>query len=177
MMEMEQTGKFFVVENLGFSGIHIQHPNPREGRDIVLKSWEAKVIDPEGWDRSPYLDELEEQGKIKVYYADKRPAPVPNLPPEAPHDPRSLRAIYEIAIGDTVIEGESYSTMLIGLNPFLQGVYTGRGADVDTAFLKEQMYPILEWALWVLDRFPRAKYRKERIPMIKKRMEEIRKLP
>ena len=173
----EEKGKFFVVENLGFSGIHIQHPNPREGRDIVLDSWECRVVPYEEWQKSPFLDELVEKGMVKAYHDDRRPAPVPKLPPEAPNDPRSQRAIYEIAIGDSWIEGESLATMLVGLNPFKEGMFTGRGADVDTTFLKETMYPILEWALWILERFPRSQFRKQRMPMIEKRMAEIRKLP
>jgi len=174
-MAGDKKGKFFVVENLQYSGIHIQHPN--EGRDIVLGHWEARVIPHEEWVNSPYLDEQVEVGRVKTYFADKRPAPVPLLPPEAPSNPRSVRAIYQIAIGNTQIEGESFSTMLINLHPYREGVYTGDSeSNVDTTYLKETMFPILKWALWVLNNFPRSRF-KNRIPMIEKRMEEIRSLP
>jgi len=102
---------------------------------------------------------------------------VPNLPPQAPTHPESVRTIYRIALGDTEIEGESVPTMLINLAPRPEGVFTGdKDANVDATFLKERQYPILEWALWVLENFPRARFKK-RIPMIKRRMKEIRKMP
>ena len=173
----EETKKFFVVENLQFSGIHIEHPKPREGKDIVLDSWEAKIISEEEWKDSPYLLEQVDVGRVKVYHSDTRPAPVPTLPPEAPTDPRDVRAIYRIALGDTDIEGESLPMILINLSPNKAGVFTGNiAANVDVTFLKERMFYILEWAMWVLENFPRARF-KNRIKPIKKRMEEIRKLP
>lgn len=173
----EETKKFFVVENLQYSGIHIVHPKPLEGRDIVLGAWEARIIPYGEWKDSPYLLEQVDVGRVKTYHSDKRPAPVPNLPPEAPTHPESVRVIYRIALGNTEIEGESLPTMLINLVPRREGVFTGdKNANVDVTFLKERMYPILEWAQWVLENFPRARFKK-RIPMIKKRMAEIRKLP
>ena len=175
-MSEEKTGKFYVVENLQYSGIHIEHPNPKEGKDIVLGPWEAKIIPYEEWKDSPYLLEQVEVGRVKTYPSDKRPAPVPALPPEAPTHPESVRAIYRIALGDGEIEGESLPMMLINLVPHMEGVYTGgETADVDATFLKDRMYPILQWALWVLENFPRTRFKK-RIPAIKKRMAEIRKL-
>jgi len=182
MTEKEEKGKFFVVENLHYSGIHIEHPNPKEGKDIVLDSWEAVVVPYEEWEKSPYLLEQAELGRVATYFSDKRPAPVPKLPPEAPTHPESVRAIYRIALGEGEIEGESLPQMLINLVPYRFGdIYVGEstgGADanVDVTFLKDRMYPILKWALWVLENFPRSHF-KNRIPMIKKRMKEISKLP
>lgn len=175
--EKKEEGKFFVVENLQFSGIHIEHPNPRDGKDIVLGAWEARIIPKDEWEDSPYLLEQVDAERVKVYHSDKRPAPVPSLPPKAPTHPEDVRTIFRIALGDTEIEGESVPKMLINLSPNREGVYTGdAGANVDVTFLKERMFYILKWALWVLENFPRARF-KNRIPLIKKRMEEIRKLP
>jgi len=170
-------GKFFVVENLQYGGIHIEHPRPLEGKDITLDSWEAKIIPEDEWKDSPYLLEQVDVGRVKVYHSDTRPAPVPKLPPEAPTHPESVRTIYRIALGDTEVEGESLPMTLINLSPNREGIYTGdTDANVDVTFLKERMYPILKWAGWVLKNFPRARF-KDRIPAIEKRMEEIRKLP
>jgi len=177
MGEEKSEGKFYVVENLQFSGIHIEHPHPQEGRDIALGPWEAQIVPYEEWKDSPYLLEQIELGRVKAYWSDTRPAPVPTLPPNAPTHPESVRAIYRIALSNGEIEGESLATMLINLVPYREGVYTDdRQDNVDATFLKERMYPILEWALWVLENFPRARF-KNRIPAIKKRMAEIKKLP
>jgi len=176
MTEEKDKGKFFVVENLQFSGIHIEHPKPLEGKDITLGAWEARLIPEEEWEASPYLLEQVEAGRVKVYHSEARPAPVPTLPPEAPTHPEDVRAIFRIALGDTEIEGESLPMMLINLSPNKEGVYTGHvESNVDVTFLKERMFYILKWALWVLENFPRARFKK-RIRPIKKRMEEIRKL-
>lgn len=176
-MTEDKKGRFFVVENLRYSGIHIQHPKPKDGRDIILGPWEARIIPHGEWVDSPYLDEQVELGRVKTYPANKRPAPVPKLPPKAPTNPISVRTIYQIALGSAEIEGESLSTMLINLHPYRAGVYTGDSeSNVDTTYLKETMFPILKWAQWVLENFPRSQF-KNRIPMIKKRMAEIRSLP
>jgi hypothetical protein len=177
-MSNDLIGKFFVVENVKFSGIHIQHPRPMDGgRDIALGSWEAKIYPHEEWENSPFLAEQIDEGRVKTYFADKRPAPIPKLPPEAPTNPESVRTIYRIALGDAEIEGESLPVMLINLSPNREGVYTEyRGGNVDAAWLKDTMFPILEWALWVLNNFPRARF-KNRIPLIEKRLDEIRHLP
>ena len=181
MARDKDSGKFFVVENLQFSGIHIEHPNPRDGKDIILGPWEARVIPEEEWESSPYLLEQSDLGRVTTYHSDKRPAPVPKLPPNAPTHPESVRAIYRIALGDTEIEGESLATMLINLVPRRwEGAFLSEGVgtdvNVDTTFLKERMYPILKWSLWILENFPRTRF-EGRIPQIKKRMKEIEKLP
>jgi len=177
-MSEETRGKFFIVENPKFSGIHIQHPRHFDGgRDIKLNSWEAKVYPYEEWENSPFLEEQIEEGRVTIRFSDKRPAPIPKLPPEAPSHPESVRTIYRIALSNAEIEGESLPTMLINLHPYREGLYTeDRESNVDATWLKERMFPILKWALWVLENFPRSRF-KYRIPMIEKRMEEIRRLP
>jgi len=71
-MSEEKKGRFFVVENLKATGIHIQHPS--EGRDIVLAGYGAEVVKHEEWKDSVFLEQMLDEGhvtKIPLILADR----------------------------------------------------------------------------------------------------------
>ena len=176
-MTEEKKRRFFVVENLKATGVHIQHPSG--GKDISLGRYGAKVIRNKEWKDSEYLDQMEDEGHVKTYWATKRPAQIPVLPPEAPQDPASRNIIFEMALSaGTLPDGESKAVTLINLVPVEDTSFQGPGQRrvFRSTYLKETHYERLHWAKWVLENFPRNPH-KGRIEMISKRMAEIEAMP
>lgn len=191
--EMEapkKKGRFFVVEHLFAGCQHIAHPDVMLGgaKDIALGPYEAKVVSYEDWKDSPYLDQCVDEDRVKTYWSDKRPAAVPNLPPEAPMKVSQRNAIWSIAFGagkiktqmasGDVVE-EDVATMLINLVPEETTSYQGPGRDrtvLTSDYLKKEHYETLHWAKWLIENFPRSKHKK-RIRQIEKRMAEIEQMP
>ena len=173
----EQKRRFFVVENLKATGVHIQHPS--EGKDISLTGYGAAVIRNKEWKDSEYLDQMVDEGHVKTYWATKRPAQIPVLPSEAPQDPASKNVIFEMALGAGVFpDGESKPVALINMVPMEDTSFQGPGQRkvFRSTYLKEVHYERLHWAKWVLENFSRNPH-PGRIEMIQKRMAEIEKMP
>ncbi len=173
----DEKKRFFIVENLKATGIHILHPSG--GRDIILSGHGAEVIKHEEWKDSEFLDQMIDAGHVKTYWANKRPTQVPVLPPEAPQDPASKNVIYEMALGEgTFPDGQSKAVALINLVPEEHTTWQGPGQRklFRSDYLKNVHYERLQWAKWVLENFPRAKKR-DRLSMIKKRLKEIEAMP
>lgn len=168
---MTQDKRFFIVENLKGTPIHVEHPKPKEGRDIKLGAYGARAISEEEWQGSLFLTAMIDAGHLKTYHSDKAPAPVPPLPPEAPIAPRHRQAIFEMAFGEGEVDGQLLAIDIINLVPRRVAAYGKNDLDLD--YLKNVHHENLKWALWLLENFERAKY-KDRIPIIRKRMEEIR---
>lgn len=192
MSNEEKRGRFFIVEHLFEGGQHIAHPDASLGgvRDIALGPYEAKVIPYDEWEKSPFLDQVRDEGRVKTYWANKRPVPLPTLPPEAPMKVSQKNTIWAIAFGEGVVQTElgsgnimeeSVAEMLINLIPEETTSYEGpgRGRKVLTSeYLKKEHYETLHWARWLLKNFPRAKPKlKKRIKLIDKRMAEIEAMP
>lgn len=168
---MTKNNRFFVVENLKVTPIHVQHPKPKEGRDITLGAYEARVINEQEWEDSLYLMTMIDAGHLKTYHCDKPAEPVPSLPPEAPLARRDRQAIFEMALGEGEVDGQLLAMDIINLVPRRVAAYGEN--NLDLGYLKKVHYACLKWVLWLLENFERAKY-KDRIPVIKKRMAEIR---
>ena len=178
--------RFFVVEHLNAGGLHIANPDKGAG-DLALGPYEAKIVSFEEWEKSPYLDQMAEEGKVKTYWSDKRPVPLPTLPPEAPMKVTQRNAIWTIAFGEGkavtemasghVVE-EDMAEMLINLIPEETTTYEGPGRRriLTSKYLKSEHYETLHWARWLLEHFPRTKY-PDRIKLIEKRMAEIQAMP
>ena len=183
-------GRFYVVEHLFAGGLHIAHPDVATGgaRDIALGPYEAKIVPYDEWKDSPFLDQMIEQGRVKVYWANKRPVALPDLPPEAPMKASQRNAIWAIAFGEGYVQTEMGSgnimqegiaEMLINLIPDETTSYQGpgRGRKVLTSdYLKKEHYETLHWAKYLIENFPRTKY-PDRIKLIEKRMAEIEQMP
>ncbi len=182
-------GRFFVVEHLHGGAQHIVHPDVMTGgqKDIALGPWEAKIVDYEEWKDSPLLDQTRDEGGVKTYWANKRPAPVPILPPEAPMKVSQRNTIWTIAFGDGVciaemasgqVIEESMAEMLINLVPQEDTSYQGPGRRevLTSPYLKGEHYETLHWAKWLIEHFPRAPF-PDRVKMIDKRMAEIKEMP
>lgn len=185
----EKRKRFFVVEHLHGGAQHIVHPDVATGgqKDIGLSPYEAKIISYEEWEKSPFLDQARDEGRVKTYWADKRPAPLPFLPPEAPMKVSQRNTIWTIAFGDGVcisetgtgqIVEESLAEMLINLIPDESTSYEGPGRRkvLSSPYLKGEHYETLHWAKWLIEHFPRAPF-PERVKMIDKRMAEIKEMP
>jgi len=167
--------RFYIVENPHSTPIHVLHPSG--GKDIKLGAYEARVINKKEWKDSPEFIGAEAAGLIETYTSHEPPEPVPSLPTEAPSDPRSRRAIFEMAFGEGKVEDQLLAMDIINLEPRRVIAYGEReDANIDRDYLKNVHFYDLKWALWLLESFGRAKY-KDRIPVIKKRMEEIRGMP
>lgn len=188
-MSEEKKGRFFVVEHLHAGAQHIAHPDVRTGgqRDISLGPYEAKIIPYEEWKDSPFLDQSRDEGRVKTYWANERPVPVPILPLEAPQKVTQRNAIWTIAFGEgkcvtempsgQIIE-EDLATMLINLVPEESTSYEGPGRRkiLSSPYLKGEHYETLHWARWLIENFPRAPF-PERLKIIEKRMAEIKEMP
>lgn len=191
MTEELERGRFFVVEHLFAGGQHIAHPDASLGgvRDIALSSYEARVISYDEWEKSPFLDQVRDEGRVKTYWSNKRPVPLPVLPPEAPMKVSQRNAIWTIAFGEGVVQTElgsgnvmeeSVAEMLINLIPDETTSYQGPGRVkvLTSTYLKKEHYYTLYWAKWLIEHFPRAKPElKKRIKLIDKRMAEIEAMP
>ena len=176
-MSEEKKRRFWVVENLKATGIHIQHPSG--GKDISLTKYGAVVVKNEEWKDSEFLDQMIDEGYVKTYWAARRPAQIPVLPPEAPQDPASRNVIFEMALGDGVFpDGESKSVALINMVPMEDTSFQGPGQRrvFRSTYLKEVHYDRLFWAKWVLENFARNPH-EDRIGIIANRLAEIEKMP
>jgi len=179
-------GRFFVVEHLHAGALHIAHPD-RGQRDIALGPYEAKIVPYEEWKDAPFLDQVRDEGRVKTYWADKRPVPMPTLPPEAPMKVTQRNAIWTIAFGDgkcinempsgDIVE-EDLAVMLINLIPEESTSYEGPGRRkmLSSPYLKGEHYETLHWAKWLIENFPRAPF-PDRVKLIDKRMAEIKEMP
>jgi len=167
----KRTPRYLIVRNLHHSAVGFRHPE--EDLEVNIPGYGAVALDPEKWDDVPDLDRLVEYGLLSVYPGDRRPRPLPLLPPEL--EPTELLArstVRQIAFHND----EDTAAMLINVRPLrAMPNMTQNEPDLDVEYLKGTHRKVLKAALWFLEHVD-LPWSKERAEVIRERIEFIEKL-
>jgi len=163
--------EYRVVTNPSDSGVSISHPD-KETDDLYLGAYESIIVDPEVWnDDVGGFYRFRERGLIQVKTTTERPRPVP--PPPSDEDMPD-RPVHASAVRQIVFTSdEDWANSYIFMEP-----RTGEdgGGDIDVAYLKGMLVPVLKAAENWLERW-HLDNRKTRLRSVRKRIKEIQALP
>ncbi|MFA5937413.1 MAG: hypothetical protein WC822_06085 [Candidatus Paceibacterota bacterium] len=143
--------KWLIVENITANQVGLPHPDGLSQPGITLLPYEKIAVKPSEWDDSPDLARFVAKGLLKTYPDNKRPDPLPKMPPDLePEYPSDREVARQIAFKP--VEDEAVA-LLIEVAPDKVKDPSEKHPGLDVKYLRTRHTKTLLAAKWYLDNY------------------------